>query len=143
MAVVSFDPVQGLMRLQSALDRNYGKPLYDFGLTGPSVFPPVNVFTDDQGLVVRAEVPGIKPDHISVMVEAGRLVISGERTPPGESEGSHHRRERQYGSFSRVIQLPNDLDTANAVAEVRHGVLTVRVPKAAAAKPRNIAVRVA
>lgn len=141
MTRVSFDPVEGLLHLQSELDRFFGKPLYDFGLTGPNVFPLINVFTDTEGMVVRAEVPGIKPDLIKVSLEAGHLTISGERPQAAGKDGSYHRRERQFGTFSRSIQLPRDLDTEHATAECRHGVLTVRIPKQAAAKPRSIEVR--
>ena len=141
MPRVSFDPVQGLLHLQSELDRFFGKPSYNLGLTGPNVFPLINVFTDKDGLVVRAEVPGIKPAQLNVSVEAGHLTISGERAAATGQKGSYHRRERQFGTFSRNIQLPRDLDTEHAAAECRNGVLTVHIPRQAAAKPRNIEVR--
>ena len=141
MALVSFDPVGGLLRLQEELDRFFGKPLYDQGLTGPNVFPLVNVFSDKEGgLVVRAEVPGIKPGALNLQVEAGRLTIGGERAA-GETKASYHRRERGCGTFSRTLHLPADLDGEKAEAEYRNGVLTVRIPKLASAKPRQIAVR--
>jgi len=131
-----------LVRLQEELDRFFGKPQYDLGLTGPNVFPFVNVFTDQDGLVVQAEVPGIKPEQLQVQVENGRLTISGERTP-AHPEASYHRRERAYGRFSRTIQLPRDLDTQQVAAELRNGLLTIRIPKQAAAKPRQINVKAA
>lgn len=143
MAVVSFDSVEGLLRLQEELDRFFGKPLYDLGLTGPNVFPLVNVFSQKDGLVVRAEVPGIKPDQLHVQVESGRLTISGERTSGAATDASYHRRERRQGTFSRTIQLPRDLDAEKAQAEYRNGLLTVRIPKLASAKPRQIEVRAA
>lgn len=143
MALVSFDSVEGLLRLQEELDRFFGKPPNDLGLTGPNVFPPINIFNDSNGVVVRAEVSGIKPDQFQLQVEPGRLTLSGERTPWEERDVSYHRRERGYGVFSRTIQLPNDLDPQEAVAEVRNGLLTVRIPKHAAAKPRQIAVHAA
>ena len=142
MAILSFDPVQGLLHLQGELDRSYGKAPSDLGLSGPSVFPLINVFTDAEGVVVRAEVPGIKPDQIQVQVEPGRLTISGQRTP-ARTDASCHRRERRYGTFSRTIELPRDLDPAQAQAEFRNGLLTVRIPRHAAAKPRTIEVKAA
>jgi len=141
MALVSY-PVGGLLRLQEELDRFFGKPWYDLGLTGANVFPSINVFTDQDGLVVQAEVPGIKPDQVHVQVENGRLTISGERTA-GHPDASFHRRERRYGSFSRTVQLPRDLDPEKVHAELRNGLLTIRIPKHAAAKPRQIAVNAA
>src|SRR5262249_4775871 len=138
----SFDPVARLLRLQEELDRFFGKPQFDLGLSSANVFPLVNVFTDTDGLVVRAEVPGTKPDQLHLEVEPGRLTISGERKAP-ETNASLHRRERAHGTFSRTIQLPRDLDPEQARAEYRHGVLTVRIPKHAAARPRQIEVQAA
>jgi HSP20 family protein len=141
MALVTFDPVEGLMRLQDEIDRFFGKPAFDLGLSGANVFPPVNVFADEGVLVVRAEVPGIKPDEIQVQLENGRLTISGERKPRAANELSYHRRERRHGRFARTIQLPRDLDPEHAQAECRNGMLTVRIPKHASAKPRQIEVK--
>jgi HSP20 family protein len=141
---VTFDPVEGLMRLQEEIDRFFGKPAFDLGgLSGANVFPPVNVFADEGALVVRAEVPGIKPDEIQVQLESGRLTIAGERKPRTEREPSYHRRERRHGRFARTIQLPRDLDPEHAQADCRNGMLTIRIPKHAAAKPRQIEVKAA
>ncbi|MBX3023485.1 Hsp20/alpha crystallin family protein [bacterium] len=135
-------PFDSLSQLQAELDRFFGKPLVDSGLSGASVYPLVNVFTDANGMVVRAEVPGIPADKLSVQVEAGQLTISGERSMPASS-GSLHRRERQFGRFSRTLQLPPEIDPEQVAAECRNGVLTVRLGKHAAAKPRQISVRAA
>jgi HSP20 family protein len=135
-------PFDSLSQLQAELDRFFGKPLVNFGLSGASVYPLVNVFTDANGMVVRAEVPGIPADRLSVQVESGQLTISGERPAPTvEGGGSVHRRERQFGRFSRTLQLPPDVDPEQVTAECRNGVLTVRLGKHAAAKPRQISVR--
>ncbi len=132
-----------LSRLQEELDQFFGKPFGAFGFGGGTVFPPVNAFTDADSVLVRAEVPGIAPDRLSVQVEAGRLTISGERPAPDYGKGSVHRRERQFGRFSRTLQLPPDVDPGQVTAECRNGVLTVRLAKHAAAKPRQISVRTA
>lgn len=136
-------PFDSLSQLQAELDRFFGKPLVNFGLSGASVYPLVNVFTDANGLVVRAEVPGIPADKLSVQVESGQLSISGERPAPATENGGVHRRERQFGRFSRTLQLPPDVDPEQVTAECRNGVLTVRLSKHAAAKPRQISVRAA
>lgn len=140
MTRLSFD---SLSRLQEELDRFFGKPFGAFGFGGGAVFPPVNAFTDAEGVLVRAEVPGIPADRLSVQVEAGRLTISGERPVPDYGAGSVHRRERQVGRFSRTLQLPPEVDPDQVTAECRNGVLTVRLGRHAAAKPRQISVRAA
>ncbi|MEW6271827.1 MAG: Hsp20/alpha crystallin family protein [Thermodesulfobacteriota bacterium] len=146
MALVSFrgtSPLENLVQLQSALDRLLQSPSrgLDLGPSGGNVFPPINLFADRDGrLVVRAEVPGLRPDAVEITVEPRRLTIAGERLAPEGAPGSYHRRERSFGRFSRTVQLPADLDPASATAEVRQGVLTVRIDKRAEAKPRRIEV---
>jgi HSP20 family molecular chaperone IbpA len=71
-----------------------------------------------------------------------RLTLSGERTPDS-AENGYHRRERPYGKFSRSIQLPVDLDIDHAEAKFNRGVMTLSIPQAAAAKPRQISVQAA
>jgi HSP20 family protein len=134
-------PLDPLSRLQEELDRFFGKPFGIFGLGGANVYPPVNAFTDKEGIVVRAEVPGIPADRLDVQVEAGQLTISGDRQGPAYANASVHRRERQFGRFSRRLQLPPDIDPAQVTADCRNGVLTVRLGRQAAAKPRQISVR--
>lgn len=145
MALISFgphfDPFAGLAELQRELDRYLGNPGgFDFGVSGRGVFPPVNVFGDEDGIVVRAEVPGIKPESIALSIERRTLRMSGERAPAAVSNGSFHRRERASGKFARSLQLPADLDTEKATADCRNGVLTIRIPRAAASRPRTIKV---
>jgi HSP20 family protein len=146
MAIVSFggfDSFGGLLGLQDALDRLRQNPGLgmNLGVSGASVFPPLNFFSDEDGVVVRAEVPAIPVDKINVSVEPRRLTISGENAPTQRDKGSYHRRERRYGQFARSVQLPEELDAEKASAECKNGLLTVRIPKAPAAKPRKISVQ--
>lgn len=142
MAFMS-DAFDDLLRLQGELDNLLRKPSQGF-LPGPSsagVFPPVNVFRGPQGMMIRAEMPGINPADIDVSIEGRQITISGERTPDAAARGGYHRRERAWGKFSRSIRLPDDVDPAQAKAECRDGILTVRLPLHEAAKPRQITVQ--
>jgi HSP20 family protein len=138
------DPVTGLMTLQRELERAFQSP---FGAaTGPSgrgVFPPVNVFSDPDGYVVKVEVPGIAPEQLAIEGNGRTLTISGKREVEAPKGGSFHRRERGTGQFSRSLQLPEDLDVSKAQASYKHGVLTIRVPKREEAKPRQISIKAA
>ena len=104
------------------------------------VFPPLNVFRGPDGLIVRAEIPGVEPGEVSVTTEGRRLTITGERQAPQPNGGSYHRRERPYGKFSRTVTLPEDIDGARTTASLRNGVLTLTIPQHEAAKPRRIEV---
>jgi HSP20 family protein len=135
--------VNELLHLQRELDSLLRSPRSDL-FSGPSaagVFPPINIFRNANGdAVIRAELPGVKPEQLSVTVERRRLTLSGERTPETPENGSYHRRERLWGKFSRSIELPADLDVDRAEASFRNGVMTLRIPRADAAKPRQITV---
>lgn len=143
MTLLSSDPFERLIELQRELERALNAPLFGFE-PAASVFPPLNIFNDREGIVVRAEVPGFRPDQIEVTVEPRVLVLKGER-PADEypKPGGYHRRERQYGSFARSVVLPPDLDTSKATAECRNGLLTIRIPKVEEAKPKQIPVKAA
>ncbi len=139
-----FDPVGDLLTLQRELERAFERPLgSELGPSGRGVYPPINVFSDRDGYVVRVEVPGVPPDQINIESHGRSLTISGKRESTVPSGGSFHRRERGTGEFSRSVQLPADLDLEHAEASCKHGLLTVRVPKKESAKPRQISVKAA
>jgi HSP20 family protein len=132
-----FDPFRDLLDLQKQLDRFFRNPQgFGFGLSGHGVFPAVNLFGDKEGIVIRAEIPGVEPSSVQVQIDGQTLSISGERQTRGANGGSFHRRERPAGKFSRSIQLPRGLDRDKAAAECRNGVLTVRISRAEEMKPR-------
>jgi len=139
-----FDSVSGLTTLQRELERVFESPRgMDLGLSGRGVFPPANVFSDRDGWVVRVEIPGVAPDQLSVESQGRTLTLKGKREISAPANGAFHRRERGSGEFSRSVQLPNDADPSRAEASYHNGILTVRVPKAEEAKPRQIMVKAA
>jgi len=106
------------------------------------VFPPLNVTQDRDSFYVRAEVPGIKPDELSISAVRNRLSVSGKREIPPEGDRvSHHRKERAEGAFNRTVVLPTDVDSERIHARYAEGILTVTLPKSEATKPRQISVR--
>jgi HSP20 family protein len=140
MTLFSSNPFERLLQLQRELDRALDAPMLGFEGTR-SVFPPLNIFGERDGIVIRAEVPGFTSEQIAVTVEPRTLVLKGERPADEDAPASYHRRERPYGSFARSVALPKDLDTSKASAEYRNGLLTIRIPKAEAAKPRQITIQ--
>ncbi len=135
------DPVTNLLALQSDLERRLRNPGYGLGMSGSGGFPPVNIFDTGDGVAVIAEIPGIDPKEISVSGQGHTLTITGQRRRESSTEArGYHRRERAFGEFSRSVQLPEQLDLDKAAASYEAGMLTVKVPKAEAAKPRQIAV---
>jgi HSP20 family protein len=148
MALIRFspdlDPVDALLSVQRELNRAFESPFgLDFGPSGRGVYPPMNVFTNPDGYVLRMEVPGVPPASLAVEARGRTLTISGKRDGTPSEKGSFHRRERDSGEFSRSVQLPADLDLSRAEATCKHGMLTVRIPKKEEAKPRQITVQAA
>lgn len=101
------------------------------------MFPPVDIFEDGESVVVKAEIPGIKKDDISVEVTQDAITISGKKSSEERVEQKDYFRvERSYGSFTRTLPLPMETMTEKARAAFKDGVLEVRIPKSANAKPR-------
>ena len=101
----------------------------------------VEVTPDADGVTVRAELPGVDPAKISIGVDNRVLTIRAEREDAKRENGRYRLRERAHGTFSYSVRLGADLDVDAVSADSRHGVLTVRIPKRAAAKPRQIEIQ--
>ena len=103
--------------------------------------PAIDMIRDNGNLVVRAEVPGIKPEEIEIEAEGGVLTISGKHEETSEEKGKEFvRRERRYGAFSRSMPLPEGVDPKTIKATTSAGVLelTIPLPKEATAEPVKI-----
>ena len=113
-----------------------------FGEVGAGVFPPINITQDSDNFYVRAEIPGIEPDQLSISAVRNRVSIAGKREIKREGErASYHRRERPEGTFDRAVTLPTEVNADRVEARYVDGVLTLTLPKAEEAKPRQITVR--
>ncbi len=103
------------------------------------VTPAVDIFETEQGLTLVADVPGLDREHLRIDIDKGILTLEG-RIP--EWQGSQEiYREFTMPSYYRQFQLPDTVDLAKISAEIQNGVLTLKLPKAEAAKPRRIEVR--
>jgi len=105
--------------------------------------PPVDVIEDSTGIVLYADLPGVPKDKLDVRVEADTLTIEGEISLaiPEGMEASHA--EVSLPRYRRVFTLSKELEPGKVSAELKDGVLTLRIPKAEHAQPRRIAISVA
>lgn len=136
-----------LQRLRGDMDRLFND-LYrevsgwnPFAWAGARTFPALNAWEDDQNLYLEAEVPGTKMDDIEVVVVNNELTVKGERPDAAQEGVSYHRRERGVGTFTRHVRLPIAIDADKVEAKLTDGVLTITLPKSAAARPRKIQVK--
>ena len=114
------------------------------GLGSPTWIPQVEVFERENQLIVRADLPGMRQDDVNVEIDDNQLVIRGERRSEREDdEEGYYRSERSYGSFYRRIPLPQGINTDEADAEFRNGVLEVKLPlpERAQEKRRQLEIR--
>ncbi|MCG6983100.1 MAG: Hsp20/alpha crystallin family protein [Deltaproteobacteria bacterium] len=137
------DPFSEMDRLRREMDSIYSALVEGRGsVPAAGVFPALNMSEDDHNLYVRAELPGVASENIDITTKQNNLIIKGERKIAAEGEKvSYHRKERDAGNFRRIISLPTPVDTNKVTAICKNGVLTVTLPKAAEAKPRQISVK--
>jgi HSP20 family protein len=116
-----------------------GYPSY---LRSAPSFPALNIWSNEDELIITAEVPGINPEDLDISVVGDNLTLKGERKAEEMDENArYHRQERGYGSFSRTVQLPFPVDIDKVDANFTNGVLEITMPRAEADKPRKIAVK--
>jgi HSP20 family protein len=139
----AWSPLEQLSTLRNEINRLFGNPMADFvGSEGFSGWvPAVDLYENKEDLVVTAELPGLKKEDIDLSLNEDNLTIAGERKEEKQSgENESQRAERFYGRFQRTISLPKKVDVGAIKAAYKDGVLTVTLPKAAEAKPRQIEV---
>jgi len=142
-------PTNGLddsfQTLQSEINRLFdlpwtGEPTQDFYA---GWMPAVDLYEDRDNLIVKAELPGMKREEIDISVHDGSLTIAGERKSEEEKgDGDTSRSERYFGRFQRTLSLNKPLDVGKASAAYKDGILTITLPKADEAKPKQIEVKV-
>ena len=143
MALVRWEP-RSVVDLRSEIDRLFDRFWRRSGETnGFSMtdwHPMADVAEQDDAYVITADLPGVSRDNIKVQMVDNVMTLSGERKSETRDEDTQ-RIERSYGRFSRSFSLPSAVDEGKISAEYKDGVLTVTLPKAESAKPKQIAVK--
>ncbi len=117
---------------------------YGSSVTVASGFPAMNVWTNEDGAVITAELPGIDPKGVDISVNNDTLTVTGNRQPEElPQDATYHRRERGSGRFSRSFQLPLQVEAGKVMATFERGILQITLPRAEADKPRKIVVKTA
>ena len=147
MAIVRWEPFRDQMTAQREFDRLFKEaftPLFGEGeLSTRTWAPPVDIYENENDIVLRAELPGVNPKDVEVKVEDNTLYLKGERKFEKETkEENYHRVERSYGSFARSFSLPNSINSEKVKAEFKDGLLTLTLPKREEAKPKTIKIDV-
>jgi len=146
MNLVRLNPWREMSSLQHRINHLLNEPFFRSGseddeLRMGSWNPAVDMFDDDDKIVIKAELPGMAKKDISVDIENQVLTLSGERNYENEvKEENYYRRERAFGRFKRAFNLPAEVDSDRIKADFKDGVLKVEIPKPEEQKPKQITV---
>jgi HSP20 family protein len=146
MALARWTPAGNLQSFQDEMNRIFNQ--FFRGGNGEEVdwgvrtwTPPVDIYETNDALVIKAELPGVSKDDVSIEVHQNTLILRGQRQHEAEVKEEHyHRAERAYGTFQRSFVLPAMVDQNKVQATFKDGVLELHLPKSEAAKPRRIAI---
>ncbi len=147
MAIVRWEPFRDLLTSQREFDRLFKEAFTPFvgegELSTRTWAPPVDIYEDENNIVLKAELPGVNANDVEIKVEDSTLFLKGERKFEKEvKDENYHRVERSYGSFARSFSLPNSIDAEKVKAEYKDGLLTLTLPKREEAKPKTIKINV-
>ncbi|MCD4674268.1 MAG: Hsp20/alpha crystallin family protein [Anaerolineaceae bacterium] len=138
-----WEPMNEIISLRQAMDQlfndAYTRPM---GISGVSTSPAIDLYQDNDNVVVKAALPGLKAEDVEISVTADVLNLRGEYKQESEQkDATYHIREQRYGSFERAIRLPVEVQTGKAKADFEDGILTITLPKAEAVKPKMISIK--
>jgi HSP20 family protein len=134
VAFTRWDPVRDLLALHEQIGQLVGTD-------APGWTPPVDLYETSAAFILTAELPGLERDSIEIHAEESRVTIRGAREAGHVPCEQYHRVERGHGRFSRAFLLPEPIDVEGVSADLRDGVLTVTIPKAAGHGARRVDVR--
>ncbi len=146
MAIVRYNPFRDLRAMQEQMNR-----LIDLAWnreSGEDIRegawqPPVDIYEDEQSVIIKAELPDVDQKDIEVKIEDNTLILRGERRQDETiKKENYHRIERYYGAFQRSFALPLTIDREKVKATCERGVLTITLPKREESKPKQISVEV-
>lgn len=125
-----------IRRLQNEVNR-----LFDDSHVAHDEYPALNMFGNDDEVVITAEIPGVNPDDLDISVVKNQLTIEGERKASTPENATFYRKERGDGNFFRSLRLPFDVDKDSIKAAYRNGILTITVPRDEGTKPCKIRIQ--
>jgi HSP20 family protein len=146
MAIERWQPFSELMSLRQAMDKlfedSFVRPSRALAPLGEASVPALDIYQTPNEVVVKATLPGLKPEDVRIDITGETLTIKGETKAEQEIKREDYLyQERRYGSFSRSVVLPGGLETDKAEAMMEDGVLTLTIPKAEEVKPQAIKVK--
>jgi HSP20 family protein len=145
-SLVNLNPIAELQQVADMMDRAFAEARANQNEVEGQIKGgwnlPVDIYERENSLVIKAAVPGIRPEDLNVSIENNILTISGEIEDESVSSDKIYRREYRYGAFSRSLRLPENIDTEGVSAEFDHGFVKVVLPRILPQKPQALRVPV-
>ena len=148
MTIVKWDPFRNVAALQDRINRIFDESFsrtadLDDDISASAWKPTVDIYETDEAIILKAELPGIKKEDVSVEVKDNVLTLKGERAEEKEiKEKNYYRKERAFGTFSRAFNLQHRIQPDKIKARFKDGVLKIEIPKPEEEKPKQITVKV-
>jgi len=148
MTIVKWDPFRNVAALQDRINRIFDESFsrtadVDDDISMSAWKPSVDIYETDEAIILKAELPGIKKEDVSVEIKDNVLTLRGERVEDKEiKEGSYFRKERCFGTFSRAFNLQHRVQPDKIKARFKDGILEVEIPKPEEEKPKQITVNI-
>lgn len=141
-----WEPMRELQTMRSMMDRFFDEPFFStpslWSQRGEGFPVPLDVLEEEGEYIVKASMPGVNPAEAEITLVDNVLTIKGESKSESETkESNYHVRERHYGTFMRHVTLPTAVNADEVEATFENGVLTLRLPKSEAVKPKRITVK--
>jgi len=145
MSYRSLSPFESMLSLRNTIDqlfeRSFAQPEFGLGANAPSLMQlPLNIYEADDTVHVEALLPGISQEDVAIAIDRGVLTIGAKRHAATQEGKRWHLNEFGAGEFTRGVSLPYPVDTEHATAQFTNGVLSLTLPKAESAKPRQIQI---
>lgn len=146
MTMQRWDPFGEMLTLRNAMDRLFEDAwVHPSRLTGQGgqqggMHVPLDVYEQGDTMIIKASMPGVKPEDVNITCEGNTITIEGESRSEQQDQGQVHHQERRYGRFMRTVTLPTRVNADQANAQFEHGVLTLTLPKEESARAKRIPV---
>lgn len=152
MAIVRFNPMRDLLNVEREFNRLFNTLENRLGVSektsdnteweGAEWMPLTDIYENNDGYILKLDLPGLKREDVKLVFTNGQLSISGERKHEVMNDLRQHRIERTYGKFYRIFSLPQEIQHDKIEAEFKDGQLTISIPKAEEAKPKELDIKI-
>lgn len=140
-AISRWEPMHEMMTLREAMDQLFNDA-FTRPITAGTALPNIDLYQTEDAVVVKAALPGLKPEDVQLSVTGDTLTLRGEfRQENEQKDATYHIREQYSGRFERSVLLPTEVQSEKAKAEFENGLLTISLPKAEAVKPKTITIK--